>query len=434
MNVFKRKLAIELAKRLAESPNRIQIVGGPRQTGKTTLVRQACEDVYNSSGKVSLYRAVDNPVNTNELQTQGINNTVQTAVPNKPDIEWLVRQWEEARAVTRKEHAKAAQDGRKDTGYVLVLDEIQKIPNWSEAVKGLWDEDHVEKLNLHIVLLGSSPLLLQQGLSESLLGRYEKLESRHWSYVEMAEAFGFNYEEYIYFGGYPGAASFIRDELRWKDYLQNSLIDPYLIKDIMVMARIDKPVLLKNAFELSCEYSGQIFAYNKMLGQLTDAGNVTTLAHYISLLTDAGLVAGLQAYSGTKLRKRASKPKLNVMNTALMSCYSGYTFSQAKADRTYWGRVVESTVGAHLFNTASTNTKVYYWRDRGSEVDFVVKKNKQLLAIEVKSGNKRKPGNLNGLNKFSANYSKAKTLLIGADGLSIQEFLSYPIDYWLDDV
>ena len=434
MSIFKRKLATELTERLAELPNRIQIVGGPRQTGKTTLVKQACEDIYSNSGRTSLYCAVDRPANTGEPQAQGLSYVEQAVAPNKPDIEWLVYQWEKARTVAKEVRAVAISDNRKDTGHILVLDEIQKISNWSEAVKGLWDDDHSKNLNLHVVLLGSSPLLLQQGLSESLMGRFEMLESRHWSYLEMAEAFNFNIEEYIYFGGYPGAANLIRDDQRWKDYIQKSLIDPYLIKDIMVMARIDKPALLKSAFELSCEYSGQIFAYNNMLGQLTDAGNVTTLAHYMKLLTDAGLVAGLQAYSGNKLRKRASKPKLNVMNTALMSCYSGYTFEQAKADRTYWGRMVESSVGAHLLNNTTNNTKVYYWRERGCEVDFVVEQNQQLLAIEVKSSNKSKSGNLKGLNKFSENYSQTKTLLVGADGISIQEFLSYPVCYWLDNV
>ncbi len=427
MSIFKRKLAAELTERLAEPPNRIQIVGGPRQTGKTTLVKQACEDIYSNSERTSFYCAVDKPANIGELQAQELSYVEQTVAPDKPDIEWLVHQWEKARAIAKSEE-------RKNAGHILVLDEIQKIPNWSEAVKGLWDDDHSENLNLHVVLLGSSPLLLQQGISESLMGRFEMLESRHWSYLEMAEAFNFNIEEYIYFGGYPGAANLIRDDQRWKDYIQKSLIDPYLIKDIMVMARIDKPALLKSAFELSCEYSGQIFAYNNMLGQLTDAGNVTTLAHYMKLLTDAGLVAGLQAYSGNKLRKRASKPKLNVMNTALMACYSGYTFEQARADRTYWGRMVESSVGAHLLNTTTNNIKVYYWRERGNEVDFVVEQSQQLLAIEVKSSNKSKSGNLKGLNKFSENYGHTKTLLVGADGISIQEFLSYPVRYWLDNV
>lgn len=425
MSIFKRKLAEQLAARLSESPNRIQIVGGPRQTGKTTLVQQACDEVYDKSEgrKMTMFCAVDNPITSRNASDYGDQVIATGGQETKRDITWLTEQWEKARFMARSEKC-------KDTDYILVFDEIQKIPNWSDAVKGLWDADHAEKLNLHVVLLGSSPLLMQQGMSESLVGRYELLESSHWSFVEMSEAFDFTIDEYIYFGGYPGAASLIRDEHRWKDYVQGSLIDPYLIKDIMVMARIEKPALLKHAFELSCEYSGQIFAYTNMLGQLTDAGNVTTVAHYVNLLSQAGLVTGLQAYSGNQLRKRASKPKLNVMNTALMSCYSGYTFDQAKADRTNWGRMVESSVGAHLLNTSTNNEKIYYWRERGSEVDFVVQSNKKLLAIEVKSSNK--PANLNGLKKFAEKFEHTTTLLVGANGIGLQEFLSHPIEHWYD--
>ena len=197
-----------------------------------------------------------------------------------------------------------------------------------------------------------------------------------------------------------------------------------------MMTRVNKPALLKSAFELGCEYSGQIFAYTKMLGQLNDAGNTTTLAHYIDLLSKAGLVTGLQAYSGNKRRRRASKPKLNVMNTALMSCFSGYSFDQARADRTFWGRLVESAVGAHLINTAFPNCHVHYWRERGIEVDFVLHNGNRLLAIEVKSG--KTGGVFKGFESFLGEYSNSGTLLVGADGVSLQEFLSYPATHWLE--
>lgn len=423
MSIFQRQLVRQLIDRLAEIPNYIQIVRGPRQTGKTTLVRQACEEIYSRNGKPNLFYAVDNPVSLNLPQALDIGYEEQILAPNNPDVEWLVYQWEKARSIARSEK------GVKN-GLVLVFDEIQKISNWSEAVKGLWDEDHSEKLNLHIVLLGSSPLLMQQGLSESLVGRYENLDSYHWSYLEMSEAFNFSIDEYVYFGGYPGAASFIRDVQRWKDYVQGSLINPYLLKDILVMARVDKPALLINAFELSCEYSGQIMALTKMKGQLQNAGNETTIANYLFLLSKAGLVTAIQKYSGSKIRQRASIPKLNVMNTGLMACYSNYTFEQAKADRTYWGRMVESAVGAHLLNTVKNNNLIYYWKDKNHEVDFVVESNKKLLAIEVKSGKKSK--NLDGLNKFAAKYKNVKPILVGAEGISLQEFLSYSINHWID--
>jgi len=423
MYPFKRKLVKQLASRLAEQPRRIQIIGGPRQTGKTTLVKQACEEIYSKSGRMNLFCAVDLPETKGMPQVPDIGYEEQIIAPDKPDVDWLVYQWGKARVKTRSKDCER-------TGYILVLDEIQKIPNWSEAVKGLWDADYSNKLNLHVVLLGSSPLLMQQGLSESLLGRYEMLESCHWSFLEMAEAFDFDIDDYIYFGGYPGAAHLIKDNQRWKKYVQNSLIDPYLLKDILVMARVEKPELLRQAFELSCEYSGQIFAYTKMLGQLTDKGNVTTLSHYVDLLSKAGLVTGISAYSGNKRRQRASKPKLNVMNTALMACYSGYTFEQAKSDRTFWGRMVESSIGAHLLNTCENMRQIYYWREKGNEVDFIVDCDRKLLAIEVKSSEKAK--NLNGLKKFAEQYTNTKTLLVGANGIGLQEFLSYPFDHWFD--
>lgn len=386
------------------------------------LVKQVCDEVYGSSKKAVYFCAVDKPDVPGKLAVNTVGAKEIMTAPDKPDIKWLAYQWEKARGL-------ASSEEYIEQGCVLVLDEIQKISQWSDAVKGLWDEDRANNTNLHVVLLGSSPLLMQQGLSESLLGRYELLTNRHWSYTEMNEAFDFSLDEYIYYGGYPGGASLIRDESRWLDYIRHGLIEPNIDKDILMMARVNKPALLKSAFELGCEYSGQIFAYSKMLGQLNDAGNTTTLAHYMELLSKAGLITGLQAYSGNQRRRRASKPKLNVMNTALMSCFSGYSFDQAKADRTFWGHLVESAVGAHLINTAHPNCHVHYWREAGVEVDFVLHDGNRLLAIEVKSG--KYQGAIQGFDSFLDAYSSAKTLLVGSDGVSLQEFLSYPATHWL---
>ncbi len=425
MYPFKRNLANKLAQRLAEFPRSIQIIEGPRQTGKTVLVRQVCNELEGNLEKVIHFFAVDAPRDLGRLAGNEFARNEIMAAPEKPDIDWLVYRWQKARFEANK------QENQKK-GCILVLDEIQKIPKWSDAVKGLWDEDRALGINLHVVLLGSSPLLMQQGLTESLTGRYELLSNTHWSYTEMAEAHDFNFDEYIYFGGYPGSAALIREETRWLDYVRNGLIEPNIEKDILMMTRVDKPALLKNAFELGCEYSGQIFSYNSMLGQLNDAGNTTTLAHYMHLLEKAGLMKALQQYSGNKKRRRASKPKLNVMNTALMSCFSGYSFEQAKADRTFWGRLVESAVGAHLINTSCSDLNVFYWRERGIEVDFVLSDGQKLLAIEVKSGKWK--GFIKGFEKFTGKYNNAGTLLIGGEGISIQEFLSYPATYWLNNV
>ncbi len=416
MYTFKRELSVKLKQRLVEPPKNIQIIGGPRQTGKTVLVQQACNSLYDNNGIGIHFCAVDKPPLPEKFDPATVGGGAALSPPDKPDTDWLVFHWEKARreAISNK------------IGYVLVFDEIQKIKQWSEAVKGLWDDDRRNNTNLHVILLGSAPLLIQQGLSESLAGRYEYLVSKHWSFTEMNEAFNFTLDEYIYFGGYPGGASLIRDQERWLDYIRHGLIEPNIEKDILMMTRIDKPILLKNVFEIACEYSGQIVAYTKMLGQLDDAGNSTTLAHYMDLLSKAGLIAGLSIYSGSKIRRRASKPKLNVLNTALMSCLSGYSFEQAMADRTFWGRLVESTVGAHLINSAPSGSKVFYWRKGNDEVDFIFQHGRQLLAIEVKSDKNTK--NFTGFEKFSNEYGKTKTLLIGAGGnVSLQDFLSSPI-------
>jgi predicted AAA+ superfamily ATPase len=305
---------------------------------------------------------------------------------------------------------------------ILVIDEIQKIANWSEVVKKLWDEDSRNGLNLKIVLLGSARLLIQDGLSESLAGRFEVIHMTHWSFKEMKEAFGFTVEQYIYFGSYPGAASLIEDEQRWKNYVRNALIETTISKDILMLTRVDKPALLKRLFEIGCLYSGQIIAFNKLLGDLQDAGNTTTLSHYIDLLSDSGLLGKIDKYAGTTMRQRASKPKFQVYNTALWSAQQGYSFDQLRMEPKIWGRIVESTVGAHLMNAAMAESiEVYYWREKNEEVDFILKKDDELIALEVKSG---KNTSAKGISAFSKLYPTKKKLLVGGDGITIEEFLS----------
>jgi len=314
--------------------------------------------------------------------------------------------------------------------YVLAIDEIQKIPRWSEVVKGLWDADRAENLPLHIILLGSSPWLMQKGLTESLAGRYEPIRMAHWSYEEMQAAFDFSLDEYIYFGGYPGSAGLIKEETRWRHYVRTALIQPNIEKDILQMTRVDKPALLKALFELGCgAYSGQIIAYDKLRGQLADAGNTTTLAHYLELLSQAGLLSGLSKFAIQAFRKRASSPKLNAHNTALISALAGYSFAEAIGDRSYWGRLVESTVGAHLINTASEDCKVLYWRESPHEVDFVLTNGRKVVAIEVKSG--AKFATPKGLEVFADKFKEARTMIVGEGGVPLAEFLSYPAEHWL---
>ena len=413
---YQRQEVRTLLDRLSEPPRFLIFVAGPRQVGKTTLVRNALSQ-FNPSD----YHFV--PVDQPDIsRAPGFSSAEDIAYDRdaRPrDAAWLVEQWQRARTAARE----------STDGHILVLDEIQKISRWSDAVKGLWDADRAEGLKLHVVLLGSSPLLMQKGMSESLTGRYELMRVTHWSFLEMHEAFDFDLEDYIYFGGYPGSAAYIRNEPRWRNYVNGSLIEPSIEKDILMMTRVDKPALLKQLFHLGCNYSGQILSYDKMLGQLQDAGNTTTLARYLEMLGNAGLIYGLQKYAGQQHRRRASSPKFNVLNNALMSAGSGYTKAEAKADRSYWGRLVESAVGAHLYNTGHPDCNLYYWRESSREVDFIIGRGKKLAAIEVKSG--PSSGHASGLDIFEENFGKCRKLLVGEGGIPLVEFLSYPAEHWL---
>ena len=408
-----------LKARLAEPPRFMVVVAGPRQIGKSTMVREVLR------GMPSTFRAADQPdagiLDPFEESSQSV--AVQTLPGAAPTAEWIVQQWNQARS-----KARTLSSGRF---HVLAIDEIQKIPRWSEVVKGLWDADRAEQIPLHIVLLGSSPWLMQKGLTESLAGRYEPIYMTHWSYGEMQEAFDFSLDEFVFFGGYPGSANLIRNESRWRQYVRDALIRPIIDKDILQMNRVEKPALLKNLFELGCgAYSGQLISYTKLLGQLQDAGNTVTLAHYLDLLSQASMLTGLQKYAGQEHRKRASPPKMNAHNTALISALGGYGFSEAKSDRTYWGRLVESAVGAHLLNSKPQDYGLHYWRESPYEVDFVLSKGQQLLAIEVKSG--AEFAIPKGLEVFTQTFKQAKPMLVGEGGVPLQEFLSTSVDRWLE--
>jgi uncharacterized protein len=384
-----------LFNRLQEPRRFIQVLAGPRQVGKTTLARQVMASVT----AITHYASADEP-----------------ALKGR---EWIAQQWELGRLNARRGEA------------LLVLDEIQKVQGWSETVKLLWDADTHANTPLKVVLLGSSPLLIQSGLTESLAGRFEIIPVPHWSFPEIREAFGWDVEQFIYYGAYPGAAPLIADPERWQRYVVDSLIETSISRDILLMTRVDKPALLRRLFQLACDYSGQILSYQKMTGQLTDAGNTTTLAHYLQLLQGAGMVAGLSKFAGGKIRQRGSSPKLQVLNTALMTASSGLGFEETRRESDRWGRLVESAVGAHLMgSTLGTPIEVTYWRERNLEVDFVLQRGKTVVAIEVKSAGRR--GSLDGMEAFRREFAPLRTLLVGADGISLEEFLSTPAASWLE--
>ena len=374
-----------LVGRLREPRRYLQVIAGPRQVGKTTLVLQALERI----------RVPARYASADEVAGR--------------DREWIATQWDLSRL-----EASAPQS----QGAVLVLDEVQKVPGWSETVKRLWDEDTRAGIPLHVVLLGSSPLLLGRGLTESLAGRFETMRLSHWSLSEMRDAFGVGLDEFVFFGGYPGAARLTEDDERWRRYVLDSLVETTVGRDILLLTRVDKPALLRQLFALACAYSGQVLSYTKMLGQLQDAGNTTTLAHYLELLGQAGLVTGLQKYSGSAARRRGSSPKLLALNTALVSAVGGRSFTDVRADGDAWGRLVETAVGAHLVNA---DLEVHWWREGDDEVDFVVRRGGRVTAVEVKSGRQGRRGR--GLAALAARHRLDRRLLVGGDGIAVADFL-----------
>lgn len=381
----------------------MQVLAGPRQVGKSTLVGQVLQDI-------------------------SIPYSLEVADAVEPkDSDWIRRVWEGARTTMML---------RGESERLLVIDEIQKIDNWSEMVKREWDEDTRKHVNLKVVLLGSSRLLLKRGLTESLAGRFELIRLGHWSYQEMHDAFGVTLDEYIYFGGYPGAAHMIGDEKRWRKYIKDSLVTPAIEKDVLMTSNIYKPALMKQLFELGCGYSAEILSLTKLMGQLQDAGNVTTLASYLEILDQCALLTGLQKYANDDARKRGSIPKYQVYNNALLTAYKGRSFQTDRTDTMSWGRWVESAVGAHLLSMAEeADYQVYYWREsarskgeKDMEVDFIIVNDGEVTAIEVKSGRR---GMNSGLPSFREAFHPKKSFVVGSGGVSLEDFLRCDIELLL---
>ena len=390
--MFKRPQFKELASRISESRNKLQAIVGPRQVGKSTLIKQVLQ----------------------ETEVPGMMVSAD-GVP-KDNTAWIGETWDTARARMR-----LGNHGE----YLLVIDEVHKLDNWIEEVKKQWDADTFNDVNMKVVILGSSRLLLKDGLTESLAGRYELIRMPHWSWPEMREAFGMDLDRYVYFGGYPRSAGFIGDESRWRRYIRDSIIAPAIEQDIMMTKTVYKPGLMRQLFELGCTYSGKEISLTKLLGQLQDAGNVTTLASYLNTLSEAQLLCGLHKYASDNARKYNSVPKMMVYNTALLSALSGMTFEKVFTAPKQWGRWVESAVGAHILNMAENlDYKVYYWRERDDEVDFVIESNRRCVAVEVKSGSRPTD---RGLSKFAAAFHPVHSLVVGTGGIPLEEFLSWDL-------
>ena len=390
--MYKRAEYQIIKKRLEEQRRFIQVVMGARQVGKSTVVKQVLKDL---DAPYQLFSA-DNVPATNSA--------------------WISNCWAATRSL------------KENNGWdsiILIIDEIQKIANWSEIVKKEWDDDTFHDRNIKILLLGSSRILLKKGLSESLAGRFEEIRMSHWSYQEMKACFGFSLDQYLFYGSYPGAAPLINDDDRFQQYILSSIIEATINKDILMDTPISKPALLHQTFELGAAYSGELLSLNKMLGSLQDAGNTATLAGYINLLDESGLLCGLQKFSIDRARRKASIPKLQVYNNALKMVYNPLTFKQAILDRKAWGHIFESGIGTFLVSQAFIHRfEVFYWRERNDEVDFILRKNDSVVAIEVKSNAEKKT---EGLNKFRQLFNPQSSFIVGDGGIGAEEFLSMNI-------
>jgi len=383
---YKRPVYYALEQRFSTSADLIQVISGPRQVGKTTLVKQLFE---NPNWK-GMYVVAD-----------GIQN----------DASWIESQY----------NAAILQQKQQNLPVILAIDEIQKITNWSETVKRLFDESRFHNSpKIQWVLLGSSHWLMQKGLSESLAGRFEQWNVDHWTYSELSAAFGITEEQYAYFGAYPGAIPMIADEERWRSYVRQSLIETVITKDVLLMHTIEKPAILRRLFELGSSYSGQILSYSKMMGQLQDAKNTTTIAHYLELLEQAGLLTGLQKFAMDNARKRSSSPKWQVMNSALMGALSDFSFQQLLENKKEWGRYVETAVGCHLLAHRNNDFKVFYWNESNAEVDFIIQYKDQYVALEVKQSQ----GKISGLKAFQKSFKPHKVYQLSDQGLTWKQLIS----------
>lgn len=367
----------------------MQIVMGPRQVGKSTLVGQFTEA---TSVPFDFFAA------------DGVNRFDSSWIPNK---------WQQVRM---------RMDIHSEQEHILIIDEVQKIRGWSEQVKKEWDEDSRSHRNLKVILLGSSRLLLQKGLEESLEGRFETIKMGYWDWQEMHEAFGFSMDEYVYFGGFPGLAPDIQDEDRWRNLMEDSIISPILTRDILEIEEIRNPALLRQVFELACIESAKELSLTKMQGTM-NSGTVPTIKNYLDILNKSMIVQPLQNYSSSIVKEKQSVPKMQVFNNAFRNRFGTFSFDEARVDPAEWGRQVESAVGAHLANRAMTDDyELFYWRnERRQECDYVLRKGQALVAIEVKSGSVDKTV---GFEKFKEQFADKVTaaFIVGPQALPLEDF------------
>ncbi|HNR10724.1 MAG TPA: ATP-binding protein [Nitrosomonas europaea] len=377
MTLFQRPFVAQLAHRLDGMQPLIQVLTGPRQVGKTTGVRQ-------------LMAQCSYP--------QHYANADDMLVS---DRSWLLEQWQQALLLGE--------------GALLVVDEIQKVVNWPETIKALWD---AQPGRLRVLLLGSSALQIQSGVTESLAGRFELLRVHHWTFAELHAAFGYDLPRYLAFGGYPGAVVLEYDPDRWYAYMKDAIVEAVIGKDILQSRKVANPALFRQAFEILCAYPAQEISYTKLLGQLQDKGNTDLVKYYIELYGGAFLLHALQKYSPKTWLARSSSPKMLPACPALYSMVAGVDVMRSTEQR---GRAFELVVGAELMQLPG---QVFYWRERNDEVDFVYQYRERLYAIEVKSGRKK---SARGLDAFCAQEPKALRVIVTPENFA--QFSAEPRDF-----
>jgi predicted AAA+ superfamily ATPase len=375
--LYERSFVAQLEQRISAGQPLMQVLVGPRQVGKTTGVKQL---LSRYSGAVH-YANADDILNA--------------------DRTWLMEQWQTALLQGKK--------------TLLVIDEIQKVPNWSETVKSLWDKSPQA---LRVILLGSSSQQLQKGLTESLAGRFELIRTYQWNYAELRSAFKYDLNRYLTYGGYPGAVAYEADFDRWYSYLKDSIIEAVVGKDILLNRKVGNPALFRQAFEILCRYPAQEMSYTKLLGQLQDRGNTDLVKYYIELYSGAFLIHPLSKYSAKSYLTRGSSPKMLISCPALFTMHEG---PQVLSETQKKGRIFENAVGIRLLQLPGD---LYYWREKQKEVDFVYKYQGQLFAVEVKSGRNKL---LAGLHTFLAQYPKAHPVIVTMDNFAV--FSENPHNY-----
>lgn len=362
---YERAFVAQLEKRLCGEAPLMQVLVGPRQVGKTTGMRQLLARLPGSS----------HYANADDLLVA--------------DRTWLLEQWQKALLM--------------GDGTLLVIDEVQKIPNWSEAIKALWER---QPRRLRVVLLGSSSLQIQSGLTESLAGRFELTRIYHWTFTELKNAFDYDLERYLLYGGYPGAVAFEGDPDRWYAYMKDAIVEAVIGKDILQNRKVANPALFRQAFEILCRYPAQEISYTKLLGQLQDKGNTDLVKYYLELYAGAFLIYSLEKYSAKGWLTRTSSPKILAACPALCTMTAG---APALADPEQRGRVFELAVGAELLQLPG---ELFYWREKNAEVDFVYRYQGKLYAIEVKSGRKK---SAKGLDAFMKHFPQASPVILTPD-------------------